>query len=167
MTLALRLAQPDMQGLTDWQAADALNVQDAANGTMRVPVRSADVRDYLIYISGDWGMIKHWTKVLPTGTKFSAAGTTGTFSQVDLRCAAVTNFVEAIDARDVLPLDNATAATKLATDLDNLVAFGFISAATRTAIIALGSRNISWAEANGYPAGVTARDVSLARGGRA
>lgn len=159
-TLAERLAQPDMTALADWQAAEALNAPDAAVGTTPADVLTREVYDYLLG-TGEWGLIELYSRLLPTGNKLANGGA---FSTQDQRVAALITFVRAIQQRDVIAATAPAVLSQLGTILDGLVTFGFISAGSRAAIVAMASRARSWAEVNGYPNGVTAFDVQRARG---
>lgn len=145
-TLAARLAQPDMQGLPDWQAAQILNEPDEDLPLRRVAVSTRDAQEVLL-LTGEW------PAVLLTADNTSAP--------VAVRAACITlrdTIRQSSTIRaDVPPIYAATAAV-----LGGLVAAGVLTQATVNALLALADRPQSWAEANGVEA--TARSVGLARG---
>lgn len=63
-TLAARLAEPDLAGLPDWQAADALNAPDPANGTRRRDVPTHEARALLL-ATGEWAAIEMLSRMTP------------------------------------------------------------------------------------------------------
>lgn len=148
MTLAERLAQPDLAGLPDWRAAETLNAPDPTLPTRRVDVPTADARAVLL-ASGEW------PKLVMTGERGSTAPT-------DLRglCILV---CDTLILTSVLETSRPTRYAAVQSALDRLVAAGLIAAGTRDALLALAERPQSWAEANGVT--VDARAVGLARGG--
>ena len=156
--LAERLAQQDVATLPDWAAADALNAPDPANGTRRVDVAASDVRGALL-ASGEWPSIV----LVAEGVALPGMAGMADADRIALRGLCIL-------VRDTLTLTTTIqtsvparyAATVAA--LDGLVSAGLVSAETHAALLALPDRPRSWAEANGYPAGVTARDVGLVRG---
>lgn len=156
--LADRLALPDVAALPDWAAADALNAPDAVNGTARRDVAASDVRGALL-ASGEWPGIV----LVAEGVAMPGMAGMADADRIALRGLCIL-------VRDTLTLTQTIqtsvperyGATVAA--LDGLAAAGLVSAATKAALLALADRPLSWAEANGYPAGVTARDVGLARG---
>ncbi|XAI96039.1 hypothetical protein [Microcystis phage Mwe-JY26] len=159
MSLALRLAQPDVASLPDWQAANVLNTPNSANGTITRDVPCLDIYSTLL-VSGEWGRIELYSRLLPTGTLASPSGQ-------DADVARLVTFVRAVQTLQSLPTSRSSVASTFGSILNALEAAGFISPTTRTTLVGLATRDRSWAEANGFPNGVTARDVSLARGGRA
>lgn len=157
-SLADRLAQQDVAAAPDWAAADALNAPDAVNGTARRDVAASDVRGALL-ASGEWPGIV----LVAEGVALPAMAGMTDADRIALRGLCIL-------VRDTLTLTTTIqtsvparyAATQAA--LVDLAAAGLVSDATKAALLALAERPLSWAEANGYPAGVTARDVGLARG---
>lgn len=153
-TLAQRLAEPDVASLPDWQAADALNVPDVANGTRMRDVPTSDVRGMLL-ATGEWGAIVLLSRQTPS-------------AQVPAEAVAA-----AITAIDTLSLTQTLEASKPAFSaameamIAGLLAAGVLSAQTGATLLAMREAPLSWGEANGFPGGVTARDVGLARGARA
>lgn len=156
--LAERLAGLDVVFLPDWQAADALNAPDAVNGTSRRDIASADVRGVLL-ASGEWPAIV----MVAEGVALPALAGLADADRIALRglCILVRDTVSLTQTIQT-SVPARYAATVAA--LDGLAAAGLVSAETHAALLALPDRLRSWAEANGYPAGVTARDVGLARG---
>ena len=156
--LAERLALPDVAALPDWQAADALNAPDAVNGTARRDVASSDVRGALL-ASGEWPGIV----LVAEGVALPAMAGMADADRIALRglCILVRDTLTLTTTIQTSVPDRFTAT---ATALAGLAQAGLVSDATKAALLALAERPLSWAEANGYPAGVTARDVGLARG---
>ena len=157
-TLAERLALQDVAALPDWAAADALNAPDAVNGTARRDVATSDVRGALL-ASGEWPAIV----LVAEGVAMPGMAGMADADRIALRGLCVL-------VRDTL-LHTTTIQTSApdryaatAAGLAGLAQAGLVSDATRSALLALADRPLSWAEAHGYPAGVTARDVGLARG---
>lgn len=156
--LAERLQQQDVAGLPDWAVADALNAPDAVNGTARRDVATSDVRGALL-ASSEWPGIV----LVAEGVTLPQMAALTDADRIQLRGLCIL-------VRDTLTLTQTIqtsvparyAATQAA--LVDLAAAGLVSDATKAALLALAERPLSWAEANGYPAGVTARDVGLARG---
>ena len=145
-TLAARLAQPDMAGLTDAQASAVLTAPDAALATRRVDVATGDAREVLLSTG-------EWVAVVLTADNVEAP------AQVRGACIVLRDTItETGTIRSSVPaIYGATAAL-----LGALVAAGVLTAGTRDALLALADRPQSWAEANGVS--VDARAVGLARG---
>lgn len=156
--LAERLQLPDVASLPDWAAADALNAPAEGNGTLRRDIASADVRGVLL-ASGEWPAIV----MVAEGVALPALAGLADADRIALRglCILVRDTVSLTQTIQT-SVPARYAATVAA--LEGLVAAGLVSAETHAALLALAERPLSWAEANGYPAGVTARDVGLARG---
>jgi hypothetical protein len=155
-TLAERLALPDMAALSAAEAAAALNTRDAANGTVFQNVAPDDIFNILLDV-GAWGRVELWSRPAPGGT-VSVPGPT------DALVARCINVVRAVDRNQPLHTTRDAIRTQWASIFGGLVTDGLITAGTRNLINALASRTATWAEANGYPNGVTSRDVGLARG---
>lgn len=158
MTLAERLALPDVSGLNDQDAAAVINAPAAANGTVFQDFDPLDLFE-VIWNAGEWGKLEQWSRPAPTGT-------VGTPSAQDNVVQAAVAVVRVVMIGRTIRASRAAVRTTLSTMFGALVTAGVIAAATRTALIALASRNATWGEVNGYPYGVTARDVGLARGGK-
>jgi len=145
MTLADRLAQPDLADLPDWQAAAALNQPD--------PTLPA---------------VETWEKTqLGIGSILDALGPTSgaTFLDALETLAETTPVVKwglELIRGSGLDLSRPSARSQLAT----LVAGRILTQEQGDALLALSrrTRHPSWAEANGIA--VDARAVGLARGGR-
>lgn len=156
--LAERLQLPDVASLPDWAAADALNAPAEGNGTLRRDVAASDVRGALL-ASGEWPAIV----MVAEGVAMPNMAGLPDADRIALRglCILVRDTVGLTQTIQT-SVPARYAATVAA--LDGLAAAGLVSAETHAALLALPDRLRSWAEANGYPAGVTARDVGLARG---
>lgn len=158
-TLAERLALPDVAGLSDADAAAALNVEGSGVGTTRRDMDAADLFEVLSD-TGAWGRIELWSRMLPTGT---IAAPSAQDAQV-ARCIAV---VRAVDRGQVIRTSRDAVLTEWTAILGGLRTDTLITAAARTRLIALLTRPATWAEQNGYLGGVTSREVGIARGGKA
>lgn len=156
--LTERLQLPDVASLPDWAAADALNAPAEGNGTLRQDIASADVRGVLL-ASGEWPAIV----MVAEGVTLPAMAGLADADRIALRglCILVRDTVSLTQTIQT-SVPARYAATVAA--LEGLLSAGLVSAETHAALLALPDRPRSWAEANGYPAGVTARDVGLARG---
>lgn len=159
-TLAQRLAEPDVAALSDAEAAAALNAPDVANGLKRVPIPRKEA----------------WTALLPRGAfprlkriaedKFSvstavpdattlieaALGAIAQLERADTTVIDATSDLDWANLQQVLGLFVLNGALTLV-DNDHVAA-----------VLALGQAPRSWAEVNGFPSGVTADDVFVARG---
>lgn len=157
-SLAERLQLPDVASLPDWAAADALNAPAEGNGTLRVDVATSDVRGALL-ASGEWPAIV----MVAEGVTLPAMAGLADADRIALRglCILVR---DTLLHTTTIQTTQPTRYAATASALDSLHAAGLLSDATRTQLLALADERRSWAEANGYPAGVTARDVGLARG---
>ncbi len=150
MTLAERLALPDLADLPDWQVADILNTPDQSLGTKRVDVLSSDVRGLLLG-TGEWGAIKLLSRMTPS-------------EQVPAQA-----IVAAIIAIDTLELTTTIEASKpqyyaaVEALVAGLQSANVISSGTGAALLAMADQPMSWAEINNIP--VDARMIGLARGG--
>lgn len=160
-TLAERLALSDMLTLTDAEAAAALNVPASGNGSTYIDI---DPRDWLetLINSGEWGRIKVCADLVFTGT-LSNLLVNGDLTNV----SRLRTFADACTSTTMIRTSRSAVRTVFSSLIDALVTASFISAGTSATLKAFASRNASWAEANGYPAGVTARDVGIARGSKA
>ena len=161
--LQTRLAQPDVSSLGDAQAAAVLNAfgATAANGTILIDIPSQDIYTALIG-TGEWGKLEWASRFAPTGTLASP-------SSQDLAVMAAISIVRAATQPQQgasLKVSDPAVSTAYAALSATLVSSGLIATNTRDVVLAgLAVRNRSWAAANGFPNGVTARDVGLARGG--
>lgn len=141
-TLAERLAEPDMVGVPDWEAAQRLNQPDTT-----LPV------------------IVSWQPTeIGIGTVLDVLGPTAGAALLDALSASadpVMKWGMKIIESSRLDLSKPTARGQL----DALVAAGALTAAQRDAMFAVSKRERfpSWSEVNNTP--VDARAVGLARGG--
>lgn len=148
-TLAERLSQPDMAALSDAEAAAALNAPDDALPTRRVDVATSDVRGALL-ATGEWPAII-----------MAAEPGSGAPSDVRGLCILVRDTLLHTQTIQATRSERYTATVAA---LTGLVAAALIAQTTADDLLALADVPQSWAEANGYPGGVTSRDVGLARG---
>lgn len=145
-------------GMTDDQKVAAIKAKMV---TVYQVVSAGAIYDFLLG-TGEWGLIEHFTKVLPTGTKLSAAGTNGTFTTLDTRCAVLINFVRAVQANLPIRATDQAIRTRFAAILDDLVTFAFISAASRTTLTGMASSRVSRAVQMGF-ADLTVQELLAAR----
>lgn len=161
-TLAERLALPDMAALSDAEAAAALNVPDAANGTVWQDFASADL--YLVLLeAGVWGLIELNSRRAPT-TALATAGSAP--NAQDVTIGRLVMLVRMVQDIPTIRASRSAVRTTLGAIFNGLGSAGaaFLPDQVRDDCIALARRHATWAEANGYPSGVTSRDVGLARG---
>ncbi len=156
--LAARLALPDLAALPDWAAADALNAPGGGAGVAHIDVTTADVHG-LLSETREWPAIVliergEWPEPLAQLPAEARAQIRGVCL---LLC-------ELVDKRDTLETSKETRRMATLQGLGALGAVGLISAATQARFMAMITRQRSWAEENGWPSGVSARDVGLARG---
>lgn len=157
MTLAERLLEPDVAELPDWHAADVLNAPDPSNGTKRRDVPTWEAKAILL-TTGEWGAITLLSRQQVTMVDPLAQAVMLAITARDALDPSITETIEATN-----PVNYAAVEGMLA----GLVLAGVVSAPTQAALLALADTPKSWAEANGFPNGVTARDVGLARGAQA
>lgn len=145
--LQMRLAQPDVAGRPDWQAAEILNAPDPGLPKVKAVVSGKDVQEILL-------ASRDWAKVVMAADKTDLPD--------DLRgvCIIVRDTVK---QASVIRMDDPLIFAETQFALGALVQVGLIQTSTCDALMALAERNQSWAEANHME--VTARSVGLARGG--
>lgn len=158
--LVTRLADADVKDLPDWQVAEMLSAPDPAHGTKRRDVPTATVRGMLL-ASGEWGAIVILSRQPVTVAQLAAQ------EPEALAVAAAITALATLEHTATLEATNSAYWNAMQAMVAGMQAVGVMSKATGDALLALAETPQSWAEANGYSAGVTARDVSLARGGRA
>jgi hypothetical protein len=166
--LRARLAEQDMQGLADWQVSAALNTRGPGNGTAWQEVPTAAVHRRLMIDApaavsmaalSAWGLIAINARRAATTAFASAASAPSTQDQMISHMAALVAWVENFPTIDAA--DDAVR-TRFAAIFAALVAGGWITTGTRDTVVAMASRQRSWAEANGFPDGVTPHDVGEA-----
>lgn len=150
--LAARVAQPDMQGLPEWQVAEILNAPDPTLPKVNDVVSVNDARELLMSSLTPDATRTVWVAVLLTAEDRAhpVRAMALTLQETILR-ASVINFAEPKTNMMVVAVLNA------------LVDASIMTAETKNALLALGERQQSWSEANKIE--VTARSVGLARGG--
>jgi hypothetical protein len=149
--LAARVAQPDMQGMPEWQVAEILNAPDAAFDRVAVPVPVADARQVLMASLTPDSTTNAWVAILLTADDVANPARKPALAiREAIRAANVINMADPMEAAMVMATLNA------------LIAAEVITEGTRDKLIALSQRQQSWAEANGVE--VTPRTVSLTRG---
>ncbi len=171
--LQARLAQADVSALFEEAAAAALNapMQGDGQGWKLVPTAAVHRRLTIdapaaaaMSALSAWGLIVINARRVASTAFASAASTPSAQDQMISHMAALVAWVDNFDTIDATDAD---VRARFAAIFAALVAGGWITDTTRGAIVALAQRDRSWAEANGFPEGVTPRDVGLARGGRA
>jgi len=142
-TLAERLAEPDMQGLPDWKAANKLNAPDPTQ-----PV-----------------IVEWQTTNTGPGSIMNTLGPSEGAALLDTIKASTDPVMRwGLQIVETGKLDIGAASTRA--QIDSLVAAGALTDAQRDALFALSKteRYPSWAEANNTF--VDARAVGIARGGK-
>ena len=142
-TLVERLAEPDMQGLPDWEAANKLNAPDPT-----LPV-----------------IVEWQTTYVGPGSIMDALGPSEGAALLDVIKASTDPVMRwGLQVVETGKLDIGLASTRA--QLDALVTAGVLTSAQRDTLFALSKteRYPSWAEAN--DTFVDARAVGIARGGR-
>jgi hypothetical protein len=127
-TLADELSKPQYQGLSDQQAADAINAKTVVV-LQSVPI--AKIKEYAI-VNSIWPKLK--------------AGRASSNSQVAGLCDSVFDWIEdpRIGTLDV-NLD------KVKTMLSGLVAASIITESQKADVIAMGAKSVSWTSTVGLP----------------
>ena len=142
-TLAERLAEPDMQGIPDWQAATVLNAPDTS-----------------LPVIVDWQ-----TTYVGPGSIMAALGLTEGAALLDTIKASTDPVMRwGLQVVETGKLDIGLASTRA--QIDALVVAGALTSAQRDTLFALSKteRYPSWAEFNNTF--VDARSVGIARGGK-
>lgn len=159
-TLAERLAQQDMLLLSDAEAADALNVQGSGAGNTWQDIPSLDL--YTVLLEANvWGLIELNSRRAVT-TALATAGSAP--NPQDLTIGRMITLVRLVQDIPTIRASRAGVRTTLAAIFNVLGTAGFLTDPVRDACIALAQRPATWGEENGYPNGVTSRDVGIARG---
>ena len=143
-TLVERLAEPDMQGVPDWQAANTLNAPDSS-----LPV-----------------IVEWQTTYVGPGSIMDALGPTEGAALLDVIKASTDPVMRwGLQVVETGKLDIGLASTRA--QIDALVAAGALTSDQRDTLFALSKteRHPSWSEANNVF--VDARQVGIARGGKA
>jgi hypothetical protein len=142
-TLAERLAEPDMQGIPDWQAATVLNAPDTS-----------------LPVIVDWQ-----TTYVGPGSIMAVLGPTEGAALLDTIKASTDPVMRwGLQVVETGKLDIGLASTRA--QIDALVVAGALTSAQRDTLFALSKteRYPSWAEFNNTF--VDARSVGIARGGK-
>lgn len=157
-----RLQQPDVAALDEARAADVLNAPGSGDGQTWQDFPSQSL--YLLLLeAGVWGLIELNSRRAAT-TALATAGSAP--NNQDILISRMITLVRMVQDIPTIHASRSAVRTGLGAIFTGLETAGFISVAVRDAAIALAQRPASWAEANGYPNGVTARDIGLARGAR-
>jgi len=165
--LAARLAEQDMQGLAEWQAADALNAPGSGAGTTWQDVPTAAVYRRLLIDDAPganvsaWGLIELNARRNATTAFASAASAPSAQDQMISHLTALVRWVQGFPTVDATDAD---VRARFGAIFGALVTGGWVSSATRDTIVALAQRPASWAEAAGWSRAITSRDVGLAKG---
>lgn len=147
LPLVQRLAEPDVENLPDWQAAEVLNLPDSSLPHVWRAVSCERIRAYLLSSGDVWAELKR--------ARSDNALTEGT------RKIAETVY-DAVDLLTHIDLSNAFYRSLVENNLASLVDAGVLSQLHVDGLLALGRRHPTWAEANNVL--VDARSVGLARG---
>ncbi|MCE2760302.1 MAG: hypothetical protein LW713_04565 [Acetobacteraceae bacterium] len=157
--LAARVAQPDMQGLTEWQVAEILNTPDVQFGTMPIPFSCRSIAAPA-RISGELKLLDIIQKQGQIPADISPTGQAQAVPTSIL--VAIGTLVQAAEDDWQIDPSMPTALTAVSAMLTAIENMGLLSDQTKAAILAQTTRFKSWAEANGVE--VTAETVSQARG---
>jgi hypothetical protein len=168
--LTARIAVAEVATLNEAEAADALNAPGSGSGTTWQDVPTALVYRRLLIDGAPgaggvsaWGLLELNSRRAPSTAFTTAASAPNAQDQIVAHMATLVRWVQSFPTIEATDPD---VRARFAAILGALVTGGWISAATRDAVIALAQRPASWAEENGFPRGVTARDVGLARGAK-
>jgi hypothetical protein len=156
--LSERLKQPDMVGLSDAQAANALNAPDPSLPPVMVAFSCREIAEPAV-LSGELEMLRIVARLGHIPADVSPTG-----ENIPVPTQGLTAIGTMIDAvhRD-LRVDPATAGGQIAAMLGGIEAMGLLSPGTKAAILSKTVRAPSWAEANGLT--VDAFAVAAARAG--
>lgn len=131
MTLADKIAEPQFAGLDDSQVADALNAPDPTLPPVWQAVPAEAARAVLL-------------------SRFEWAAVKASRASADAQIAAVADsMVDALTLQASLDLAVAPYRTAITQGMAALVQAGVLSQAAMDALLSLGQRAQSWAEANG------------------
>lgn len=145
-----KVAEPQFNGLPDWQVANMLNAADPALPIKKQDVPTSDVREILLS-NGDWPKV--------------VLSSDDTQIPLELRGACII-LRDTILHTTTIRTSVLSILTKTQEVLSGLLTAQVISQASYDALMALTDRHPSWAEHNNLPA-ITARDVGIARGASA
>ena len=115
-------------------------------------------------LSGELGMLMVVSEAKAIPADIAPNGQAVPISSVAM--AAINTLLDAIERDLQVDATQPGEMLQVSSMLDGIEALGLLSATTKAAILAGTVRQQSWAEANGFPNGVTARDVGLARGAK-
>lgn len=160
-TLIARLQQPDVIDLDEAEAAAVLNTPDVAFGLVPMAFNCRTVAKPAV-LSGELGMLKVVAEANAIPADISPTGQPIHIPSVAM--AAIETLLDAIERELQVDPSQPGEMLQVADLLDGIEALGLLSATTKAAILAGTVRQQSWAEANGFPNGVTSGDVGKARG---
>lgn len=160
--LQSRLQQPDVASLDDARAADVLNARGSGEGATWQDFASEDLY-VLLLEAGSWGLIELNSRRAAT-TALATAGSAP--NAQDVIIGRLITLVRMVQDVPTIRASRSGVRSVLGPIFDGLRTAGFITQGTQDAAIAMAQRPATWAEENGYPRGVTARDIGLARGGK-
>ena len=159
--LSARLQQPDMLDLDEAEAAAALNAPDPELPLKPMAFNCRTVAKPAV-LSGELGMLKVVAEANAIPADISPTGQPISIPSVAM--AAIETLLDAVERELEVDPTQPGEMLQVASMLDGIEALGLLSATTKAAILAGTVGQQSWAEANGFPNGVTARDVGIARG---
>ena len=157
-TLIQRLQEADMAGLSDAQAAAALNEPDPLLPPVPVAFSCRNIADTAV-LSGELALLR-----IVAARGEIPADIAGENVAVPLPTQAIAVIMTMLDAVDRdLGADPTVVEDRVVVMLDNVETMGLLSPATKAAILAKTFRSPSWAEMSGVT--VTADTVAIARAG--
>ena len=159
--LEQKVAEPQFAGLSQGEVAAILSAPDPALGLVPMTFNCRTVAKPAA-LSGELGMLKVVAEENAIPADISPTGQAIPIPSVGM--AAIETLLDAIQRELEVDATQPGEMLQVAAMLDGIEALGLLSAPTKAAILAGTVRQQSWAEANGFPNGVTSRDVGLAQG---
>jgi hypothetical protein len=142
--LSERLQQPDLVGLSDAQAANALNAPDATLPGVPVEFSCRAIAESAV-LSGELALLR-----IVAARGEIPADLTPNGTAIPLPTQAIATILTMLDAVDRdLRVDPATAGSQIQVMLDAIEVMGLLSSVTKAAILSKATRSPSWAEAHG------------------
>lgn len=149
--LATRIAEPDLARLPEWQVAAALNAPDPNLQLRRRNVPTNEAKNVL-RLTGEWGAVVLLSRQ------------TVAIDAPEARAVAMAiTVVDTLTETTELGTTDETHWLAMQAMVAGLQQAGVISEASATGLLALAYEPQSWAQANGFPRGITADDVGAAR----
>lgn len=161
LELQQKVAEAQFAGLSESRVVEILNAPDPALGLVPMVFNCRAVAKPAA-LSGELGMLKVVAKVNVIPADISPTEQPIPVSSAGM--AVIETLLDAIDRDLQVDPSQPGEMVQVVALLDGIEALGLLSATTKAAILAGTVRQQSWAEANDFPNGITARDVGLARG---